>query len=93
MNLISDVMTVYRNYGYESKVIVVSVRNPLHVMDAVMIGADIVTIQFKVIEQLAKHSLITNVVAQFLTDWETRKKKSISLYTDGKVSHELIYFY
>jgi transaldolase len=75
MDLISDIMTVYRNYGYESEVIVASVRNPLHVMDAAMIGADIATIPLKVIEQLAKHPLTTNGVAQFLADWEKRKKE------------------
>jgi transaldolase len=74
MDLISDIMTVYRNYGYESEVIVASVRNPLHVMDAAMIGADIATIPLKVIEQLAKHPLTTNGIAQFLADWEKRKK-------------------
>jgi transaldolase len=75
MDLISDIMTVYRNYGYESEVIVASVRNPLHVMDAAMIGADIATIPLKVIEQLAKHPLTTNGIAQFLADWEKRKKQ------------------
>ena len=75
MDLISDIMTVYRNYGYESEVIVASVRNPLHVMDAAMIGADIATIPLKVIEQLARHPLTTNGVAQFLADWEKRKKE------------------
>ncbi|MDR3630362.1 MAG: fructose-6-phosphate aldolase [Desulfocapsaceae bacterium] len=75
MDLISDIMTVYRNYGYESEVIVASVRNPLHVMDAAMIGADIATIPLKVIEQLARHPLTTSGVAQFLADWEKRKKE------------------
>ena len=75
MDLISDIMTVYRNYGYESEVIVASIRNPLHVMDAAMIGADIATIPLKVIEQLAKHPLTTNGIAQFLADWEKRKKE------------------
>jgi len=74
MDLIGDIMTIYRNYGYESEVIVASVRNPLHVLDAAMIGADIATIPYKVIEQLAKHPLTTNGIAQFLADWEKRKK-------------------
>jgi transaldolase len=75
MDLISDIMTIYRNYGYQSEVIVASVRNPLHVMDAAMIGADIATIPLKVIEQLAKHPLTTNGIDKFLADWEKRKKK------------------
>src|SRR5665647_1103017 len=57
MELISEIMTIYRNYEYRSEVIVASVRNPVHVLDAAMIGADIATIPLKVIEQLAKHPL------------------------------------
>jgi len=74
MELISEIMTVYRNYDYQTEVIVASVRNPLHVLDAAMIGADIATIPLKVIEQLAKHPLTTIGVEQFLADWEKRKK-------------------
>lgn len=74
MELISEIMTVYRNYEYASEVIVASIRNPLHVIDAAMIGADIATIPLKVIEQLAKHPLTTLGVEQFLADWEKRKK-------------------
>jgi transaldolase len=74
MELISEIMTVYRNYDYQSEVIVASVRSPLHVMDAAMIGADIATIPLKVIEQLAKHPLTTLGIDQFLADWEKRKK-------------------
>lgn len=74
MELISEIMTVYRNYEYASEVIVASIRNPLHVIDAAMIGADIATIPLKIIEQLAKHPLTTLGVEQFLADWEKRKK-------------------
>jgi transaldolase len=74
MDLIDDIMTIYRNYGYESEVIVASIRNPLHVLDAAMIGADIATIPYKVIEQLAKHPLTTSGIDKFLADWEKRKK-------------------
>lgn len=74
MDLINDIMTVYRNYDYQSEVIVASVRNPLHVMDAALIGADIATIPLKVIEQLAKHPLTDLGMKQFLADWEKRKK-------------------
>jgi len=74
MELIDDIMTIYRNYGYTSEVIVASVRNPLHVRDAALIGADICTIPLKVIEQLAKHPLTTNGMEQFLADWEKRAK-------------------
>ncbi len=74
LELVSDIMGVYQNYGYESEVIVASVRNPLHVMDSALIGADIATIPLKVIEQLAKHPLTDRGMDQFLADWEKRKK-------------------
>lgn len=74
MDLIADIMQIYQNYGYESEVIVASVRNPLHVMDAALVGADIATIPLKVIEQLAKHPLTDRGMEQFLADWEKRKK-------------------
>lgn len=72
MELIGDIMSIYRNYGIQSEVIVASVRNPMHIMDAALIGADICTIPLKVIEQLAKHPLTDKGMAQFLADWEKR---------------------
>ncbi len=74
MNLISEIMNMYRNYGMTSEVIVASVRSPQHVMESAAIGADIATIPLKVIEQLAKHPLTDIGIEQFLADWETRKK-------------------
>ena len=74
MDLISDIATVYDNYGYESEIIVASVRSPQHVMDAALIGADIATIPLKVITQLAKHPLTDIGMEQFLADWEKRTK-------------------
>lgn len=74
MDLVSDIMTIYRNYGFQTEVIVASVRSPMHVMDSAMIGADIATIPFKVIAQLAKHPLTDNGMKQFLADWEKRTK-------------------
>jgi transaldolase len=74
MDLISDIATIYDTYGYMSEIIVASVRNPQHVMDAALIGADIATIPLKVITQLAKHPLTDIGVEQFLADWEKRTK-------------------
>ena len=74
MDLVSDIMTIYRNYGYRTEVIVASVRSPMHVMDAAMIGADIATVPLKVIAQLAKHPLTDKGMQQFLADWENRVK-------------------
>jgi transaldolase len=73
-DLISDIATVYDNYGYQSEIIVASVRSPQHVMDAALIGADIATIPLKVITQLAKHPLTDIGMEQFLADWEKRTK-------------------
>lgn len=74
MELISDIVTVYDNYGYQSEIIVASVRSPQHVLDAALIGADIATIPYKVINQLAKHPLTDVGMQQFLADWEKRTK-------------------
>ena len=74
LDLVGDIMTIYRNYGFQSEVIVASVRSPLHVMDAALIGADIATIPLKVISQLATHPLTDIGMKQFLADWETRAK-------------------
>lgn len=74
MDLISDIVTIYDNYGYQSEIIVASVRSPQHVLDSALIGADIATIPLKVIEQLAKHPLTDIGMKQFLADWEKRTK-------------------
>ena len=74
MDLVSDIMNIYGNYGYETEVIVASIRNPVHVAEAALIGADISTIPLKVIEQLAKHPLTDIGMEKFLADWEKRAK-------------------
>ena len=74
MDLVSDIMTIYRNYDLATEVIVASVRNPLHVLDAALLGADIATIPYKVIAQLAKHPLTDIGMEKFLADWEKRHK-------------------
>ena len=74
MDLVSDIMNIYGNYGYETEVIVASIRNPVHVVEAALIGADISTIPFKVIDQLAKHPLTDIGMEKFLADWEKRTK-------------------
>lgn len=70
MDLIEQIVTIYENYDMETEVIVASVRNPLHVVEAAMIGADIVTIPFKVINQMVKHPLTDVGVVKFLDDWK-----------------------
>ena len=74
MDLVSDIMNIYDNYGYATEVIVASIRNPIHVVDAALLGAHIATIPFKVIAQLARHPLTDLGMEQFLADWEKRAK-------------------
>jgi transaldolase len=70
MDIIDQIVTIYGNYGYESQVIVASIRNPLHVVEAAMMGAHVATIPFNVIEQLARHPLTDIGIEKFLKDWE-----------------------
>ena len=74
LDLIGDIMTILRNYGFTTEVIVASVRNPMHVVESALIGADIATIPYKVITQLAKHPLTDIGMEKFLADWEKRQK-------------------
>jgi len=70
MDLVDEILTVYDNYGFETEVIVASIRNPIHVLDAALMGADIATIPYKVIQQLAKHPLTDIGLEKFLADWK-----------------------
>lgn len=75
MEIVGQIIDIYDNYLFETEVIVASVRNPLHVLDAAMMGADIATIPFSVISQLAKHPLTDIGLAKFLKDWEKVPQK------------------
>ena len=75
MDLIGQIVTIYHNYGYDTQVLVASVRHPLHVIDAAMMGADICTMPFKVIDQLIKHPLTDIGIERFLADWKKGQKK------------------
>ena len=66
MDLVEQIITIYENYGFETEIIVASVRNPLHVLEAALLGADIATIPFKTILQLIKHPLTDRGIEQFL---------------------------
>ncbi len=70
MELVEQIDTIYQNYAFETEIIVASVRNPLHVLEAALIGADIATIPLNVIKQLMEHPLTTVGLAQFLNDWK-----------------------
>jgi transaldolase len=70
MDLIRDIKAVYKNYNFKTNIIVASIRNPLHVVDAALLGADIATVPFGVIEQLLKHPLTDIGVQRFLEDYK-----------------------
>ena len=70
MELVEQIMNIYFNYAFDTEVIVASVRNPLHVLEAAKIGADISTIPFKVLMQFVKHPLTDIGIERFLKDWE-----------------------
>ncbi|MFH1644830.1 MAG: fructose-6-phosphate aldolase [Candidatus Omnitrophota bacterium] len=73
MQIISDITNIYSNYGIQTEIIVASVRNPLHVLEAAQLGADIVTVPFDVIDKLFNHPLTDIGLKKFLKDWETVK--------------------
>ena len=69
MELIAQIVQVFDNYGFDTEIIVASIRHPQHVLQAALLGADIATIPFKVIKQLAKHPLTDIGIERFLEDW------------------------
>lgn len=74
MDLVEQIIDIYSNYLFETEVIVASIRNPLHVLAAAQLGADIATIPFKVIQQLTEHPLTDVGLNKFLQDWQKVEK-------------------
>ncbi|MCS6816879.1 MAG: fructose-6-phosphate aldolase [Blastocatellia bacterium] len=74
MELIEQIREVFDNYEFETRILVASIRHPMHVVQAALIGADIVTLPFKVLEQLIKHPLTDIGLERFLKDWERAYK-------------------
>lgn len=70
MQLIEDIVTIYDNYGFETEVLVASIRHPMHVVESARIGAHVATMPLSVIEALIKHPLTDNGLAKFLADWD-----------------------
>jgi transaldolase len=70
MGIIDEIRTIFDNYGFETEIIVASVRNPIHVLNSALIGADIATIPYSVMIQLSKHPLTDAGIEKFLKDWE-----------------------
>jgi len=75
MELIADIRLIYDNYDFATQILVASVRNPIHVLDAAKLGADVMTAPTAVIKQLFKHPLTDNGIAAFLKDWEATGQK------------------
>ena len=71
MQLIDQIVRIYDNYGYETEVLVASIRHPLHLVEAAEIGADVATIPFNVIKKLFNHPLTDSGLEKFLSDWKT----------------------
>jgi transaldolase len=70
MNLIREIVDIFDNYEYGTEILVASVRNPIHIVEAARMGADVVTVPAAVIEQSFKHPLTDIGLAKFLADWE-----------------------
>ncbi|PIS28983.1 MAG: fructose-6-phosphate aldolase, partial [Candidatus Marinimicrobia bacterium CG08_land_8_20_14_0_20_45_22] len=70
MDLVQQIATIFDNYGFTTEIIVASIRNPLHIVDAALIGADICTIPFSVMEKMSKHPLTDKGISTFLEDWK-----------------------
>ncbi len=70
MDLIEEIVTIFDNFGFETEIIVASVRNPLHVVESALMGAHIATVPFKVIQQLIRHPLTDIGIDKFLADWK-----------------------
>jgi len=73
MDLISQIVQIYRNYNYKTEILVASVRHPLHVVEAALIGADVCTIPFNVIKKIFNHPLTDIGLEKFLGDWKKLK--------------------
>jgi transaldolase len=70
MGIIEEIRTIFDNYGYQAQIIVASIRNPVHVLNSALLGADVCTIPYPVMLQLAKHPLTDAGIKKFLEDWE-----------------------
>ena len=75
MELIRQILTIYRNYDYKTLVLVASVRHPQHVVEAALAGGHICTMPFAIFQQMVKHPLTDNGLKKFLADWEAQNKK------------------
>lgn len=75
MDLIAEIVTMYRNYDFQTDVLVASVRNPIHIQQSALLGADIATIPYKVMQQMTHHPLTDKGIKMFLDDWNKAQQK------------------
>lgn len=75
MELIRQILTIYRNYDYKTQVLVASVRHPQHVVEAALAGGHICTMPFAIFQQMVKHPLTDTGLKKFLADWDAQSKK------------------
>ena len=83
MDLVSQIVQIYRNYNYETQVLVASIRHPLHLVEAALMGADVSTMPFAVIDKLFNHPLTDIGLEKFLSDWKKLSEKENSIQTVG----------
>lgn len=74
MDLIGQIVQIYRNYGFSTEVLVASIRHPMHLIEAALMGADVATMPFNVIDKLFNHPLTDIGLANFLNDWKKLNK-------------------
>lgn len=77
MGLIEQIVTIYQNYDFGTQVLVASVRHPMHVLQAALMGADVATIPFKIIDQMFMHPLTDSGLQRFLDDWKKNESKLV----------------
>ena len=75
MDLVRDIVTIYRNYGFKTQVIAASIRHPVHVTEAALAGVHVATVPFDILKKMLKHNLTDEGIHKFLKDWEKVPKK------------------
>lgn len=74
MDIVKQILVIFNNYGFETQVLVASVRHPVHVLEAALMGAHVATMPFNVVEKLASHPLTDKGISRFLSDWDALKR-------------------
>ena len=75
MDLVRDIVTIYRNYGFKTQVIAASMRHPVHVTEAALAGAHVATVPYDILKKMLKHNLTDEGIQKFLKDWEKVPRK------------------